>query len=355
MRHRVRSLEALRRGVRRNATTAIRDARAVGHALRGSGGSYGFPEVTVAGAMLEEAADRDVLRRIEGVLRLLRGVTCPDSAAATAAGSWLEEVVGKPVPEPDDPSEFRGWWSTAARVASVGEDDLAARVAEYFGLAVASLDAPQSTATRLIPEAVLAERDVLPLREDGKRLFVAVADPADLSLEAELHALCGREVVLEVSPPTRLAERRRSFLESRTEVVGRVGLAPRDEPGPDRILLVDDDEDSRTLARALLEGKGYSVMEAADGREALDVLASKAVTLAVVDLQMPVMDGKEVLSRMRTDPALAHVPVVILTGNEDTDLEASLIEDGAADYLHKPLDPRLFLARVASTLRRARS
>jgi DNA-binding response OmpR family regulator len=73
----------------------------------------------------------------------------------------------------------------------------------------------------------------------------------------------------------------------------------------------------------------------------------------VADLNMPEMDGLELLWEMRADPDLSHIPVIVLTGETDEILETKLIEEGADDYVCKPLDPRLFLARVGATIRRA--
>jgi two-component system alkaline phosphatase synthesis response regulator PhoP len=77
------------------------------------------------------------------------------------------------------------------------------------------------------------------------------------------------------------------------------------------------------------------------------------VALVVADLNMPELDGLELIWEMRDVPEWSHIPVIVLTGETDDVLETKLIEEGADDYLCKPLDPRLFAARVGATIRRA--
>lgn len=101
------------------------------------------------------------------------------------------------------------------------------------------------------------------------------------------------------------------------------------------ILIVDDSITTRTLEQSLLEMQGFKVLVAVNGLEALKCLYAQAVDLVVSDLQMPEMDGLELLSRMKQDPALAEIPVVILTSlYADEDRQRGL-ELGAAAYLVK--------------------
>jgi type IV pilus assembly protein PilB len=128
----------------------------------------------------------------------------------------------------------------------------------------------------------------------------------------------------------------------------------QDEGGP-RILVVDDDGATRSIARGLLTKEGFRVSEAADGSEALVHLArGDAIDLLVLDLDMPVLGGREVLRAVRTSVSTAGLPVVVLTGSPDPEAEVELMEQGADDYIRKPIDPPRFLTRVRAALRRAR-
>ena len=123
---------------------------------------------------------------------------------------------------------------------------------------------------------------------------------------------------------------------------------------PRRILVADDDEIARHLACTLLAQQGFEPHEACDGAVAIEMLSSERRFAAVVlDLHMPRVDGRSVLAHIRRTPALATLPVVVLTGSGDSRTEVEIIDAGADDYLSKPADPPRFLARIRAVLRRA--
>jgi type II secretory ATPase GspE/PulE/Tfp pilus assembly ATPase PilB-like protein/ActR/RegA family two-component response regulator len=126
-----------------------------------------------------------------------------------------------------------------------------------------------------------------------------------------------------------------------------------DEAAP-HVLVVDDDGASRAIARGLLEREGYRVSEAADGSEGLVLLArGETFDLMVLDLDMPTLGGRETLRAVRGSVSTAGLPIVVLTGTRDPRAEIELMEQGADDYIHKPIDPPRFVTRVKATLRRA--
>ena len=114
------------------------------------------------------------------------------------------------------------------------------------------------------------------------------------------------------------------------------------------ILIVDDDADFRLGLRTALEMKGYQVDEAAHGEEALAKLAEKPPLLVLLDLQMPVMNGREMLQRMRATPDLKEVPVVIISGF-GFEWEAELM--GAQGYIGKPFEQEELQATIANLLK----
>jgi CheY-like chemotaxis protein len=118
-------------------------------------------------------------------------------------------------------------------------------------------------------------------------------------------------------------------------------------------LVVDDDPLNRMVVQSLLAKNGFRVSEAADGLEALERLRERPeCALIVLDLEMPRMGGIELLSRLKASVATAGIPVVVLTGSEDAEAEARLIDLGADDYIEKPVNQARFLARVRAMLRR---
>ena len=120
------------------------------------------------------------------------------------------------------------------------------------------------------------------------------------------------------------------------------------------VLLVDDDPVARGIARAVLQKNGFQVSEAEDGQAALEKLETNAgYALMVLDLEMPRMTGREVLAKARRSVHTAGLPILVLTGSVAEDIEAQLMEEGADDYIRKPLDPARFVARIKAALRRA--
>jgi class 3 adenylate cyclase/CheY-like chemotaxis protein len=129
----------------------------------------------------------------------------------------------------------------------------------------------------------------------------------------------------------------------------------RTEPG--RILVVDDTAFNRRLLARLLKGLGHEPVEAGDGREALERLRqadAPPIDVILLDILMPVMDGYETLAALAADPALRHLPVIVITGVDELDSVVRCLEMGAADYLPKTVDPAILQARIASSLARKR-
>jgi len=123
--------------------------------------------------------------------------------------------------------------------------------------------------------------------------------------------------------------------------------------GGGRILVVDDTRLNRSVLVRALEEQGYQALEAADGRAALELLASAdggTVDVVLLDLEMPELDGYEVLRRMKADDALRHIPVIVISAVDELDSVVRCIEMGAADYLPKPFDASILRARLSASL-----
>ena len=135
---------------------------------------------------------------------------------------------------------------------------------------------------------------------------------------------------------------------SRAGRPGRRGGRPMSGGG--RVLVVDDERLNRTVLRAALTKQGHEVVEAVDGREALDRLAEGPIDVVLLDIVMPVMDGYETLEAIKADPELGHIPVIIISGVDDIASVVRCIEMGATDYLPKPFQPAILQARLDSSL-----
>lgn len=117
-----------------------------------------------------------------------------------------------------------------------------------------------------------------------------------------------------------------------------------------RILVVDDNGANRELLTRLLRRSGHFVADAADGVEALDLLEAKRFDLVLLDLQMPRLDGTGVLSVMKQDSYLRHIPVIMISGLDELPKIVECIQLGADDYLSKPFDQVLLQARIGACL-----
>lgn len=123
-----------------------------------------------------------------------------------------------------------------------------------------------------------------------------------------------------------------------------------DATGGGRVLIVDDGEMNRKVLRAALEREGHVAEQAANGREALALLADRPVDVVLLDLVMPQMDGYETLAAIKADGALRHLPVIVISGVDELDSVVRCIEMGAADYLPKPFNASLLRARINASL-----
>lgn len=126
-------------------------------------------------------------------------------------------------------------------------------------------------------------------------------------------------------------------------------------PGRSQVLVIDDDENTRTVVQWQLNDAGFQVAQAADGQGGLAFMASEVPLLVVLDLSLPRLGGLDVLREIRTGKANvpADLPVIILSGRSgETDRIVGL-DLGADDYLIKPFSPGELAARVRSLLRRA--
>lgn len=117
-----------------------------------------------------------------------------------------------------------------------------------------------------------------------------------------------------------------------------------------RVLLVEDDERLASLVTEYLSGYEFSVEVVARGDEALDRFRLLQPDVVVLDLMLPGMDGMQVSRQIRE---ISEVPILILTAREDSYDEVSLLEQGADDFINKPVQPRVLLARLRALLRRA--
>jgi class 3 adenylate cyclase len=204
----------------------------------------------------------------------------------------------------------------------------------YAELLLEELDGADAALARPDLEAVLGEADTLLSRID------VIVDFSSSGPNATL----GKEVRDPVS----------SMVANLVRTVRPIeeNAAPPDETG--RILVVDDNASNRDLLSRRLSHDGHHVVRAESGRRALEVLAVEDFDLILLDLLMPDLNGFQVLQRLKADERLRDIPVIMISGLQDTDSVIRCIEAGAEDYLPKPFNPVLLRARISAGLERKR-
>ncbi len=119
---------------------------------------------------------------------------------------------------------------------------------------------------------------------------------------------------------------------------------------PEKILIVEDNPQSMRLIEMVLRAKGYTLLEATDGREALEVAVRDEPALIIMDIQLPELSGLEVIRRLRRMPAFNHVPVIAITAYAMKGDKEKFIESGFDAYLSKPINTRELPGVVAEML-----
>ena len=120
------------------------------------------------------------------------------------------------------------------------------------------------------------------------------------------------------------------------------------------ILVVDDNRMNRLMLARGLEQQGHQVSLAENGRQALEMMQNQALDLVLLDIEMPEMNGYEVLGQLNANPRWRDIPVIMISAVDEIDSVVKCIEMGAADYLNKPFNPVLLKARVNASLEKKR-
>ncbi|UWU16824.1 response regulator (plasmid) [Rhizobium sullae] len=119
------------------------------------------------------------------------------------------------------------------------------------------------------------------------------------------------------------------------------------------ILCVEDEADIRKLVVEELNEAGFATLEAANGQEALETILSKWPDIVITDISMPIMDGHQLLAEIQVNhPQFSNIPFILLTALTDRENMLTGLRAGAADYLTKPIDFDILLAKVSGCVTR---
>lgn len=117
-----------------------------------------------------------------------------------------------------------------------------------------------------------------------------------------------------------------------------------------RVLLVEDQEDNRRIVRDLLHSVGFELIEATTGEEGINLAEAHRPDVILMDIQMPVIDGYEATRRIKSNPALSHIPIIVVTSYALSGDDAKARAAGADAYVAKPFSPRQLLAKIREFL-----
>jgi len=118
-----------------------------------------------------------------------------------------------------------------------------------------------------------------------------------------------------------------------------------------RILVVEDQEDNRRILRDLLTSVGYQIIESQDGESGITAAETQRPDLILMDIQMPIMDGYEATRRIKANPKLRAIPIIVVTSYALSGDEDKARAAGCDDYIAKPYSPRQMLEKIKEHLR----
>lgn len=302
--------------------------RRIAHSLRGSGGTYGFPEISAAAGVVEDAPPQEIAEATRRLLNVVHGTTSTatpvqrvlvvddDPTLALVAEAVLESI------------------GATVHVAGTGADAEAALLHNTYDLIILDLQLPDTDGRALL----LRLKD----REVTAHLPIAILSAStDGTTQTECYALGADAFFTKPFDPAEFAQGIGALLR-RTAVAPAKAAADSSK----HVVLVEDDELVSALVTHRLTRAGFEVTLFADGHVAMERIHASAPGLIILDVKIPGTDGFEVLRRLRETAAFQKTPVIMLTalGNEKDVVRA--FELGASDYMTKPFSPAELLARV---------
>ena len=117
-----------------------------------------------------------------------------------------------------------------------------------------------------------------------------------------------------------------------------------------RILVIEDQEDNLQIVRDILTNEGYQIIEAQDGEAGVKAATVERPDLILMDIQLPLLDGYEATRRIKADPALSAIPIIVVTSYSLSGDEAKARSAGCDAYVSKPYSPRQLLAKIREYL-----
>lgn len=393
LRQRIGRIDSLQAKLEEGNSKADENIRLLAHSLHGSGASFGFPEISEAASAVEHAAAGELGTTLATLKGILENVVADQAGAKTAAPTAPADAPPQRDAGNDSPQTPPA--PAAARVVKPVREGIDILVVDddpaITDMITASLDALPgakrvkvvNTAAKcqeaivkkhydlIIMDLVLPDRDGRELIQEIKLEFriksplLVLSAIQNDSVRVECMSLGADKFLTKPIYDEDLLREVRKLLGKETK--RKLTLVPKDgeaveDDGEDEekarvlkgrsILVVEDDKMQGELIRQRLAGEGASVKHALNGREAMQLLRTQAFSLAILDVKMPVMDGFEVLERIKGELNL-DIPVIMVTamGSEEDIIRG--YDLGVTDYILKPFSDVLLVARVKSLLKTA--
>ena len=363
---RIDTIKGLVRDYRSGDAEIDQKIRILAHSLHGSGATFGFPQISAAAKEVEFASEKDLIKKLTLLVKVLK--EAPLKQAAMAANAIRILMID------DDPenaqlvqealSHKQGRYEiTVAETAGAGEVHL---VKSEYALILLDLVLPDRDGRELLREIKLEyklptpvfvlsaiERDVVRVEcmsLGASKFFLKPYDPhaVALAIEQLLRRADAREKDLSLVPMATDAG-------AQKPTVMTAAAAPEARPAALTslsVLVAEDDTMQAANIKQRLSREGLLVEVVDNGKSAVEALLKKSYALVILDVRMPVLDGFEVLKRIRAEPFTRRLPVIMLTamGSEEEIIRG--YDLGADDYILKPYSAIQLVARVKSLLKR---
>lgn len=379
---RIERLSGLKGKLAEGNAKADENIRLMAHSLHGSGTSFGFPEITEAGRAVEHADQASLPQKLDMLIKVLEGIVAKRMPAAPAAS---DPARGQPVAsnKTAKPAEVKpAETSKQIRVLVIEDDAEVARLITHtlqglpkkwnIQVALSASKAQEAivkgTYDLIIMDLILPDRDGRELINEIKTEFrlatplLVLSSLLSDSVRVECMSLGADKYLTKPFNAEELNGEIQKLigkkLKKKLTLVPMDGEAPEDDdadagPGPltgKSILLAEDDKIQANLTRQRLMDQGAAVKHANNGREAMQLIRGQEFALIILDVKMPMMDGFEVLQRVRGELKL-ETPVIMVTalGSEDDIIRG--YDLGATDYILKPFSEVQLVARIKSLLK----
>ena len=230
-------------------------------------------------------------------------------------------------------------------MGEICEEDIALVLAAQFGVPHETDLAQGSYAAsllKLVDSQTAVENLVFPIRRHGHRLYLAMVNPLDLKIVDQLAFRTELQIIPCVATSSEILQA------IRLHYLKKEGFS---EPDWWTTLVVDHQDTTRTATVLALQQAGYRTLEATSVSEGLKMVLRHTPHLIVLETNLPRLSGKEMLRILQTNQATRKIPVFALSANADSETEAHLLELGFFDFLAKPCNPNVLVARCRRALR----